>query len=605
MVADQGPDPSDDEESSTHDKRTPQKLHTPKSSSEEPKIKIESPVPAAARRHDSPLPRSPLQRTRRNEVDMHGSRPGVATSQNMGTIQQMSLDELISLRRAERDTTNELAKAQRRLERLSHRMGWSPETKRTIEQLASKQHAARGDAARGAAREAREREPEHHESSDDSDDGSSSSSEDDSRDGTEEPEQQTPIDDEIEEAYAKIRAMRMQKAPQPPKTRPAATKDAPTPTPTTVPKTLERLKPLSDAEIKRLSFEPTRESISTDYVDALTHLAQKHAALAEWRALLGKSQDEIDKALSTRADLETADRYAHGALTQLVSKGSESGKLFANEERKLARAATSTTSTGAALARRIANFGAAKTLTEAKQRFEDEGKKSRLSAGDRVEVTKLKIDRLIDLHEDLPQRLKAAIDPQQVIMDAIPDSITEDAQRSYKQRLQDQMDEHLETHGEPQYDITTLRNVIAKRLSTARASDIASHAFVATGGDGKKGGAGDDGGKRAKAFDGKRAKGTIGEVKTGRGMPASDGKPAREGSRFCFITDTSMGGDIFFHLSDAHDRVTDFEEGDSVDFKITYDARKGKDRAVDVKLIESAAVASAGGDEEYDASTMW
>ena len=66
-----------------------------------------------------------------------------------------------------------------------------------------------------------------------------------------------------------------------------------------------------------------------------------------------------------------------------------------------------------------------------------------------------------------------------------------------------------------------------------------------------------------------------------------------------------VGGDIFFHLSDAHDRATDFEEGDSVDFKITYDARKGKDRAVDVKLIESAAVASAGGEEEYDASTMW
>ena len=150
MVADQGPDPGDDEESSTHDKRTPQKLHTPKSSSEEPKIKIESPVPASARRHDSPLPRSPLQRTRRDEVAMHGSRSGVATSRNMGTPQQMSLEELIDLRKAERDTNNELDKAQRRLERLSRKMNWSPETKRTIEQLTSMKHAAHGDAARRA-----------------------------------------------------------------------------------------------------------------------------------------------------------------------------------------------------------------------------------------------------------------------------------------------------------------------------------------------------------------------------------------------------------------------------------------------------------------------
>ena len=81
---------------------------------------------------------------------MHGSRSGVATSRNMGTPQQMSLEELIDLRKAERDTNNELDKAQRRLERLSRKMNWSPETKRTIEQLTSMKHAAHGDAARRA-----------------------------------------------------------------------------------------------------------------------------------------------------------------------------------------------------------------------------------------------------------------------------------------------------------------------------------------------------------------------------------------------------------------------------------------------------------------------
>ena len=122
MVADRGPTLDDDKEPPAHAKRTPTKPQTPSQSSKEPKVKIETPSPASARRHDSPMPRSPLQHTRRDEVAMHGSRPGAATSRDKSQLQQMSLQELINLRKAERDTTNELDKTQRRLERLSHRM---------------------------------------------------------------------------------------------------------------------------------------------------------------------------------------------------------------------------------------------------------------------------------------------------------------------------------------------------------------------------------------------------------------------------------------------------------------------------------------------------
>ena len=90
----------------------------------------------------------------------------------MAKMQQMSLDELINLRRAERDTNDD--KAQRRLERLSHKLGWSPETKRTIEKLTRKQHAARGDG--DATIETRERDNEQHESSDNSDNSDTSDS---------------------------------------------------------------------------------------------------------------------------------------------------------------------------------------------------------------------------------------------------------------------------------------------------------------------------------------------------------------------------------------------------------------------------------------------
>ena len=62
-------------------------------------------------------------------------------------------------------------------------------------------------------------------------------------------------------------------------------------------------------------------------------------------------------------------------------------------------------------------------------------------------------------------------------------------ERSWPAR--DEMDEYLEKHGEPEHDTTTLRNVIAKRLSKATAPSTPS-AFVAIG-DGKKGSAADDG----------------------------------------------------------------------------------------------------------------
>ena len=154
MVAAQGPDPDDEKKPSTHAKRTPQKLQTPQSSSEEPKIKLESPAPASARRHDSPMPRSPLQHTR-DEAATHGSRrPGVAPTLDLPKMQHMSLDELISLRRAERDADVKLAKTQRRIERLSQKMGWSPATTRAIEQLTSKKQAAAKRDGQGAASEA-------------------------------------------------------------------------------------------------------------------------------------------------------------------------------------------------------------------------------------------------------------------------------------------------------------------------------------------------------------------------------------------------------------------------------------------------------------------
>ena len=350
MVADQGRDPNDDKDPSTHAKLTPQKQQTPESSNEEPKVKIESFAPASARRHDSPMPRSPLQHTQRDKVAMHGSRPGVATSQDTGQLQQMSLEELIELRQAERDTNSELAKAQRRLERISQRMGWSPMTTRTIEQLAHKKHAARGDEAQGTARKAHERDNEQHESSDDSnDEDDTSSSEGDTSDEPEEPEPSEPIDDEIREAEAALHALYTHKAKKSRTTSRPKTKE---PTKELAPSTgsVARIKALSDAEVRKHAFEPTRARIGTDFVDAVNFIGDKHTALDEWRALIDKPTAEVTKILATSPHLQEADLYYRTALGTLVTKQTEDGRLFANEERKIARDAPSSARTGVALA---------------------------------------------------------------------------------------------------------------------------------------------------------------------------------------------------------------------------------------------------------------
>ena len=213
-----------------------------------------------------------------------------------------------------------------------------------------------------------------------------------------------------------------------------------------------------------------------------------------------------------------------------------------------------------------------------------------------VDVTKLKIDSLLTAHEDLPTRLKMAIDPMMMILDAVPDHIMETAERTYKERMQDQIDEYFEKHGEPEYDTTTLRNMIAKRLSTAppagRALD-STNAFVAAGD--KKGGTRDDGGKRAERLKDKRITGVLGKIITGKGSAF------HAATTFSFITPDDGGEAVFCHSSDA-----DFEmdEGDQVEFGVTYSSAKGKDKAVKVRRVAHAAAVASDQEMEYDASSV-
>ena len=359
------------------------------------------------------------------------------------------------------------------------------------------------------------------------------------------------------------------------------------------------LKQLTDAEVKKWSFEPTPPAIATDYVDALNYLTDKTPELEEWRALMHMTEPQVTAKLKDSATMRELDNYMRNSLAQLVAKGSDEGKLFASEERKIPRHAW--TRTGAALAGRIASFGAAVTLTEAKARFEEgiKNAKGGIKGGASAIKIKLAIDRIRDLHASLPKRLKESIDVQQTIIDAIPDEVAEDSTRTYKERLQDEMDEHFEIHGEQKYTTVILRNVIAKRVSKAHPPPSA---YVATRkaplAKGETDTSTKGGDARAKLYDGKTLEGKVGRIHTS----------AIGGSKFTFVVfDDGKGGteDVFCHLNDVVGG--ELKEGDRVQFTIAYSPRNNKDKATKVTRLSTTAAVASGDDEEteYDASTMW
>eukprot|EP00747_Dinoflagellata_sp_TGD_P164341 gnl/TRDRNA2_/TRDRNA2_184147_c0_seq1.p2 gnl/TRDRNA2_/TRDRNA2_184147_c0~~gnl/TRDRNA2_/TRDRNA2_184147_c0_seq1.p2 ORF type:complete len:145 (+),score=18.48 gnl/TRDRNA2_/TRDRNA2_184147_c0_seq1:66-437(+) len=66
-------------------------------------------------------------------------------------------------------------------------------------------------------------------------------------------------------------------------------------------------------------------------------------------------------------------------------------------------------------------------------------------------------------------------------------------------------------------------------------------------------------------------------------MPSGTVKRWHSEKGFGFIEPSDGGNDYFCHVSGLVDGDGSIQEGDSVTFKVEYDERKGKDRAVQVR----------------------
>ena len=70
---------------------------------------------------------------------------------------------------------------------------------------------------------------------------------------------------------------------------------------------------------------------------------------------------------------------------------------------------------------------------------------------------------------------------------------------------------------------------------------------------------------------------------------------------FSFITPDEGGEAVFCHSSDADFKM---DEGDQVEFGVTYSSAKGKDKAVKVRRVARVAAVATDQETEYDASAV-
>ena len=603
MVADYGHDARESNEAASNAQHAAHETHKTNSPQQPHFHKIESPTPGAAARNDSPAPRGSQHRGPRDEGNgtTRSSRRGsMPSQQHSSTKQQERTQDVVTSPRFAAYSLDELSKLQTQEHELRKRL---LAAERKV--LGSETHASNGEVDKDAGGlDAREQGHQAQEGDDENDEGTS---DDELLDAEQEADAEREARVErammAEAEYRRALAALDSHAGQSKnKGELKDTKPRVDERPTSSGAKATYLKQLNDAEVKKWSFEPTPSAIATDYVDALNYLTDKTPQLEEWRALLHMTEQQAAAKLKEDTTLRELDGYMRNSLAQLVAKGSDEGKLsklFASEERKMPRHAW--TRTGVALAGRIATFGAAATLTEAKARYEDGIKKAKggIKAGASATKIKLVLDHIRDLHASLRKRLKETIDEHQTMIDAIPDNVAEDSTRSYKERLQDEMDEHLEIHGEHKYTTVILRNVIAKRVSK---TNPPPSAFVATRkappAKGETDASTKGGDARAKLYDGKTLEGEVGRIHTS----------AFGGSKFTFVVfDDGKGGteDIFCHLNDVVGG--ELKEGDRVQFTISYSPRNNKDKATKVTRLSATAAVASGDDEEteYDASTMW
>ena len=349
---------------------------------------------------------------------------------------------------------------------------------------------------------------------------------------------------------------------------------------------LAGVKPLDSEEARNLKINLERGAIVSKMPDVLDELAGRHPLIEEVLALdEANARAKLDpKHKDYDPGLHAADRYVKRQLTKVLDRSTSEGQVFFEDEADLRKTDRVAHQSGVLLAERVLAFGAIEDRADAEAHLEMIKVTSWLKQGDTEINLKLGVGKLRAAWYELPRKYRDANDLTDLLLKAIPSTVSWDTERNYAQRLAHEMDEHEALGLGRKWTFAQLKKIIVKRLRSTPSQPAPGPTALTTR----------QTVPQATALTPQQAAGL--RPADGTIFKGIMGRWVGESKNFCFIKVDDDKEDIFCHVSAI---VGDEpKEGESVEFKVKHVIKFGKpkERADQVQRVPpTVAVAQAGG----------
>ena len=223
----------------------------------------------------------------------------------------------------------------------------------------------------------------------------------------------------------------------------------------------------SATEMEAFACDMTRSKIVDKVAAMREELADRCVLIEE---LLDMPDAKWRDAVKTRSDLHAADRFVRRACRAMVKGDGKEAKVFRAEERELRKEDRAEARYGRALLERMEAFGALDTPRKVRAHVDRLEQHAYLSVNMSEMEARAGLLQLVEEWRLLPKKERDAIDIQQLTLKKVPTEIKETADRSYADRLRDEIAEHETLHGgEAKYSLKQLTDVVAVRVGSAGA----------------------------------------------------------------------------------------------------------------------------------------
>ena len=214
-------------------------------------------------------------------------------------------------------------------------------------------------------------------------------------------------------------------------------------------------------ELESRMCDMTPTDIEEKIPDLRDDLEARSIVIAE---VLEMDHSTYVRALAQRPEVYAADQFIRRACKSVVKSTTSEAKVFKARERTLRTTDIKAYRSGVGMLKRMLDFG---SVTEG----DDVRKLQRSLKKDvyfRVGMTKMEVrekgEKLREDHRRLPEKKREAIELNELLIEKVPSEISEDRDRSFKERLEDDEDEK-ERRGEERSTFEDLLEAIALRIS--------------------------------------------------------------------------------------------------------------------------------------------